>query len=156
MINIKVDELSELIKQQIADFEKRVDVSEVGVVLSIGDGISKVYGIDNCMAGELLEFPNGIYGLALNLEEDYVGAVIFGEDVYIKEGDVVKRTGKLVQVPAGPALLGRVVNAIGQPLDNKGPINTDTYRNVEVKAQGIVQRQPVKEPLQTGIKAVDA
>ena len=156
MIDIKVEELSELIKQQIVDFEKRVDVSEVGIVLSIGDGIARIYGIDNCMAGELLEFPNSIYGLALNLEEDYVGAVIFGEDIYVKEGDPVKRTGNLIQVPVGPALLGRVVNAIGQPLDNKGPIETDLFYNVEVKAEGIVQRQPVREPLQTGIKAVDA
>ncbi len=149
-------EISELIKKQIADFEKRVDVSEVGTVVKVGDGIAKIYGLDNCMASELLEFPNNVFGMALNLEEDSVGAVLFGEDTLIKEGDLVKRTGKIMEVPAGKALLGRVVNAIGQPIDGKGPIATTESRIVDVVAPGIIDRQPVGEPMQTGLKAVDA
>lgn len=155
-MEIKVDEISEYLKKQITDFEKRVDVSEVGVVTSVGDGIARIYGLDNCMASELLEFPNNIYGMALNLEEDIVGAVLFGEDTVIKEGDVVKRTGKIMSVPAGEEMIGRVINAIGQPIDGKGPINAKTSRIVDVVAPGIVDRQPVREPLQTGIKAIDA
>ncbi len=155
-MEIKVDEISEYLKKQITDFEKRVDVSEVGVVTSVGDGIARIYGLDNCMASELLEFPNGVFGMALNLEEDTVGAVLFGEDNAIKEGDVAKRTGKIMSVPAGEEMVGRVINAIGQPIDGKGPINTKSSRIVDVVAPGIVDRQPVREPLQTGIKAIDA
>lgn len=155
-MEIKVEEISEYLKKQIADFEKRVDVSEVGVVTSVGDGIARIYGLDNCMASELLEFPNGVFGMALNLEEDVVGAVLFDEDTLIKEGDVVKRTGKIMSVPAGEEMVGRVINAIGQPIDGKGPINAKSSRIVDVVAPGIVDRQPVREPLQTGIKAIDA
>ncbi len=155
-MEIKVQEISEYLKKQISDFEKRVDVSEVGVVTSVGDGIARVYGLDNCMASELLEFPNGVYGMALNLEEDMVGTVLFGEDTLIKEGDVVKRTGKIMSVPVGPEMVGRVVNAIGQPIDGKGPVNTKTTRIVDVVAPGIIDRSPVNQPMQTGVKAVDA
>jgi F-type H+-transporting ATPase subunit alpha len=154
--DLKAEEISDLIKKQITDFEKRVDVSEVGTVVKVGDGIAKIYGLDKCMASELLEFPNDVYGMALNLEEDSVGAVLFGEDTLIKEGDIVKRTGKIMSVPAGEALLGRVVNAIGQPIDGKGPIDAQESRIVDVLAPGIIDRQPVSEPLQTGLKAVDA
>jgi F-type H+-transporting ATPase subunit alpha len=153
---LKAEEISELIKKQITDFEKRVDVSEVGTVISVGDGIAKIYGLDKCMASELLEFPNEVYGMALNLEQDAVGAVLFGEDTLIKEGDIVKRTGKIMSVPVGKALCGRVVNAIGQPIDGKGPIESSQQSIVDVVAPGIIQRQPVREPLQTGLKAVDA
>lgn len=155
-MEINVDEISQAIRRQITDFEKKVDVSEIGSVLSVGDGIAKIYGLDNCMSSELLEFPNNIYGMALNLETDAVGAVLFGEDTHIKEGDVVKRTGRIMSVPVGEAMLGRVVNAIGQPIDGKGPIGTKETRIVDVIAPGIVDRQPVKEPLQTGIKSIDA
>jgi F-type H+-transporting ATPase subunit alpha len=155
-MEIKVEEIREYLKKQITDFEKRVDVSEVGVVTNVGDGIARIYGLDNCMASELLEFPNGVFGMALNLEEDMVGAVLFGEDTLIKEGDVVKRTGKIMSVPAGEEMVGRVINAIGQPIDGKGPINAKASRIVDVVAPGIVDRQPVREPLQTGIKAIDA
>ncbi len=154
--DLKAEEISELIKKQITDFEKRVDVSEIGSVVKVGDGIAKIYGLDNAMASELLEFPNEVYGMALNLEEDSVGAVLFGEDTLIKEGDIVKRTGKIMSVPVGDALLGRVVNAIGQPIDGKGPIDSKENRIVDVVAPGIIDRQPVREPLQTGLKAVDA
>ena len=155
-MEIKVQEISEYLKKQISDFEKRVDVSEVGVVTSVGDGIARVYGLDNCMASELLEFPNGVYGMALNLEEDMGGTVLFGEDTLIKEGDVVKRTGRIMSVPVGPEMVGRVVNAIGQPIDGKGPVNTKTTRIVDVVAPGIIDRSPVNQPMQTGVKAVDA
>ncbi len=155
-MEIKVEEISELIRKQITDFEKKVDVSEIGTVLSVGDGIARVYGLENAMASELLEFPNGVFGMALNLEEDVVGAVLFGEDTLIKEGDIVKRTGRIMEVPVGEALLGRVVNAIGQPIDGKGPINATERRMVDIVAPGIVDRQPVSEPLQTGLKAIDA
>jgi F-type H+-transporting ATPase subunit alpha len=155
-MEIKVEEISEYLKKQIADFEKRVDVSEVGIVTSVGDGIARIYGLDNCMASELLEFPNGIFGMALNLEEDIVGAVLFGEDTLIKEGDVVKRTGRIMSVPVGEEMIGRVVNAIGEPIDGKGPINAKSTRIVDVVAPGIIDRQPVREPLQTGIKAIDS
>jgi F-type H+-transporting ATPase subunit alpha len=153
---LEANEISELIKKQITDFEKRVDVSEVGTVVKVGDGIARIYGLDNCMASELLEFPNEVFGMALNLEEDSVGAVLFGEDTLIKEGDIVKRTGKIMSVPAGKELLGRAVNAIGQPIDGKGPINATENRIVDVVAPGIIDRQPVGEPMQTGLKSVDA
>ncbi|MDI6801064.1 MAG: F0F1 ATP synthase subunit alpha [Thermodesulfovibrionales bacterium] len=155
-MEIKVEEISEYLKKQITDFEKRVDVSEVGIVTGVGDGIARIYGLDNCMSSELLEFPNNIYGMALNLEEEMVGSVLFGEDTLIKEGDVVKRTGRIMSVPVGEEMTGRVVNAIGQPIDGKGPINAKTSRMVDVVAPGIIERQPVREPLQTGIKAIDA
>ena len=155
-MEINVAEISELLRKQITDFEKKVDISEIGTVISVGDGIARVYGLEKCMASELLEFPNNIYGMALNLEEDSVGAVLFGEDSLILEGDVVKRTGRIMSVPVGEAMRGRVINAIGQPIDGKGPINTKDRRLVDVVAPGIVDRQPVKEPLQTGLKAIDA
>ncbi len=155
-MEIKVEEISELLRKQITDFEKKVDVSEVGSVVSVGDGIARVYGLEKCMSSELLEFPNGIMGMALNLEEDTVGAVLFGEDSLIHEGDVVKRTGRIMSVPVGDAMRGRVVNAIGQPIDGKGPINTKDTRIVDVVAPGIVDRQPVSEPMQTGLKAIDS
>jgi F-type H+/Na+-transporting ATPase subunit alpha len=155
-MEIKVDEISELLRKQIADFEKKVDVSEIGSVISVGDGIARIYGLDKCMASELLEFPNGVMGMALNLEEDSVGAVLFGEDSLIHEGDIVKRTGRIMSVPVGNELRGRVVNAIGQPIDGKGPINTKEMRIVDVVAPGIIERKSVHEPLQTGLKAIDA
>lgn len=152
---IKAEEISQLIKTQIKGFEKSIDVKEVGAVISVGDGIARIYGLEKAMLGELLEFPHNIRGMALNLESDNVGAAIFGEDYKIKEGDVVKRTGKIVEVPVGEGLMGRVINAIGVPIDGKGPLETKATRRVEVKARGIVDRKPVKEPLQTGIKAID-
>ncbi len=155
-MEINVDEISAQLKAQINDFEKKVDVSEVGSVISVGDGISRVYGLDNCMSMELLEFPKGVFGMALNLEEDSVGAVLFGDDSLVKEGDVVKRTGRIMSVPVGDALIGRVVNGIGQPIDGKGEIKSDKTAVVDVVAPGIIQRKSVGEPLQTGIKAVDA
>ena len=155
-MEIKVDEISALLRKQITDFEKKVDVSEIGTVVSVGDGIARVYGLDKCMSSELLEFPNNIMGMALNLEEDSVGAVLFGEDSFIHEGDIVKRTGRIMSVPVGEAMRGRVVNAIGQPIDGKGPINTKDFRIVDVVAPGIVDRQPVSEPMQTGLKAIDS
>src|SRR5512135_2818071 len=155
-MQIKAEEISELIKRQIAEFEKGVDVMEVGTVITVGDGIAKVYGLEKCMQGELLEFPSSVMGMALNLEEDNVGAVLFGEDTLIKEGDIVKRTGRIMEVPVGDAVIGRVVDGIGLPVDGKGPIVSKESRRVEVIAPGIVKRQPVREPLQTGIKAIDA
>ncbi|NLI30842.1 MAG: F0F1 ATP synthase subunit alpha [Nitrospiraceae bacterium] len=155
-MEIKVAEISEYLKKQITDFEKKVDVSEVGIVTSVGDGIARIYGLDNCMASELLEFPNNVFGMALNLEEETVGAVLFGEDTLIKEGDVVKRTGRIMSVPVGEAAIGRVLNAIGQPIDGKGPVNTTHTRIVDVVAPGIIDREPVTQPMQTGIKAIDA
>ncbi len=153
---IKAEELSELIKSQIQGFEKEINVEEVGTVISVGDGISRIYGLEKVMAGELVEFPGNLYGMVLNLEEDNVGVAIFGEDYTIKEGDTVKRTGRIVEIPVGDAMLGRVVDALGQPIDGLGPIETEHSMKIEVKAPGIVKRQPVKEPLQTGIKAVDS
>lgn len=155
-MEIKVEEISELLRKQITDFEKKVDVSEIGTVISVGDGIARVYGLEKCMASELLEFPNNVFAMALNLEEDMVGAVLFGEDSLIKEGDIVKRTGRIMSVPVGDAIIGRVVNAIGQPIDGKGPISSSESKLVDVVAPGIVDRQPVREPLQTGLKAIDS
>ena len=155
-MEIKVDEISAQLKAQINDFEKKVDVSEVGSVISVGDGISRVYGLDNCMSMELLEFQSGVFGMALNLEEDSVGVVLFGDDSKVKEGDVVKRTGRIMSVPVGEELVGRVVNGIGQPIDGKGDLKTTQTAIVDVVAPGIIQRKSVGEPLQTGIKAVDA
>ncbi|MBI5236038.1 MAG: F0F1 ATP synthase subunit alpha [Deltaproteobacteria bacterium] len=152
---INVGEISQLIKTQIQGFEKEIDIKEVGAVISVGDGIARIYGLEKAMAGELLEFPGQIYGMVLNLEEDNVGAAILGECHTIKEGDTVKRTGKIVEVPVGASLMGRVVNALGQPIDDKGPIEAAEMKRVEIKAPGIVARKSVKEPLQTGIKAID-
>ena len=155
-MNIRPEEISAVIRQQIKQYENRMEISDFGTVIQVGDGIARVYGLDNCMASELLEFPNGIYGMAMNLEEDNVGCVILGSDKGIKEGDVVKPTGAVVEVPVGDALIGRVVNALGQPIDGKGPIATTKTRPVEFPAPGVLQRQSVKEPLQTGLKAVDS
>ncbi|MEC9492087.1 F0F1 ATP synthase subunit alpha [Flexistipes sp.] len=155
-MQIRAEEISKIIKDQIENFEQKVQVEEVGTILSAGDGIAKVYGLDNAMAGELVEFPGGVYGIVFNLEEDNVGIVIMGDYEHIKEGDVVKRTGRIASVPVGEALVGRVVNPLGQPLDGKGKIETDEYDDIEKIAPGIVKRQPVEEPLQTGIKAIDS
>jgi len=156
MVEIKADEISELIKRQIEDFEGKIELSEIGTVISVGDGIARIYGLEKVMYNELLEFPHGIYGMALNLEEDNVGAVLLGEDTLIKEGDIVKRTGRIVEVPVGEAMIGRVVNALGQPVDGKGPIETKEYRPIERIAPGVVDRLPVNQPLQTGLKAIDS
>lgn len=154
-MELKVEEISGYLKKHITEYEKRVDVSEVGVITYVGDGVARIYGLDNCMAAEMLEMPNGVVGMALNLEEDNIGAILFGEDKLVKEGDIVKRTGRVMETPAGQAMVGRVVNAIGQPIDGKGPINASHSMKVDVVAPGIIKRQPVTQPLQTGIKAVD-
>ena len=156
MQTLRAEEISSLIRKQISDFDARLEVSETGTIISVGDGVARVHGLDKCMSGEMLEMPGGLYGLALNLEEDNVGVAIFGSDAACKEGDTVKRTGKILQVPVGEGLAGRVINAIGLPLDGKGPINSNIFAVVETKAPGIVKRQPVKEPLQTGLKVIDA
>ncbi len=153
---LKPSEVSEVIQREIESAGDMVDVTEVGQVVQVGDGIARVYGLEKAMAGELLEFPNGVFGMALNLEQDNVGAVLLGSDELIKEGDQVKRTERIVQVPAGDALLGRVVNALGQAIDGRGDIKTESFRNIERVAPGIVKRQPVEAPLQTGLKAIDA
>ncbi len=155
-MQIRPEEISQIIREQIEGYDKIAERSEVGTVLSVGDGIARIHGLGQVMAGELIEFPHHIYGIALNLEEDNVGAAILGHDFEIREGDTVKRTGKIAEVPVGNAMLGRVVNALGQPIDGLGPIDTQETRKIEVKALGIVAREPVKEPLQTGLKAVDA
>jgi F-type H+/Na+-transporting ATPase subunit alpha len=154
-MEIGTAEISRIIKEQIRDYDKTVEIQEVGTVLSTGDGIARIYGLDKVAAGELLEFPHHIYGVALNLEEDNVGAALFGETHMIKEGDTVKRTGRIAEVPVGKELIGRVVDALGEPIDGRGPIDTKERRRIELKAPGIVARQPVKEPLQTGLKAID-
>jgi F-type H+-transporting ATPase subunit alpha len=155
-MEIKVEEISELIKQKIEGFKLDFNKEETGIIISVGDGIARIYGLENVMYNELLEFPHDIYGIALNLEEDSVGSVILGEGHLIKEGDTVKRTGRIISVPAGEALVGRVVNPLGEPLDDLGPIETKTYMPIERLAPGVIARQPVKEPLQTGIKSIDA
>jgi len=155
-MELRAEEISQIIKDQIANYDKKVEISETGTILTVGDGIARIYGLEKAMSGELLLFPHDIYGMVLNLEEDNVGAAIFGEDTEIKEGDEVKRTGKIVEVPVGKGILGRVVNALGQPIDGKGPLQTDETRKVEIKAPGIVDRQSVNEPLQTGLKAIDS
>ncbi|MBI3988497.1 MAG: F0F1 ATP synthase subunit alpha [candidate division NC10 bacterium] len=156
MVQIKAEEISELIRRQLQGYQAAIDVAEVGTVVEVGDGIARIYGLENAMAGELLAFPHDIYGIVLNLEEDNVGAVLMGEDTHIKEGDVVKRTGRIAQVPVGDALVGRVVNALGQPIDGKGPFHAKEFKPIERYAPGVVDRLPVKEPLQTGIKAIDS
>lgn len=155
-MQIKAEEISSIIQDKIKGFDQRVDVTETGYVIQVGDGIAKVYGLEGAMAGELLEFPGDVFGVALNLEEDSVGAVLMGSDTGIKEGDSVKRTGRIAEVPVGEALVGRVVDAMGQPIDGKGPIQTTETRLIEVRAPGVVERQSVNEPLQTGLKAIDA
>jgi F-type H+-transporting ATPase subunit alpha len=155
-MQIKAEEISSIIKEKIKGFDQRVDVKEMGYVIQVGDNIAKVYGLEGAMAGELLEFTGGVYGVALNLEEDSVGVVILGEDTGIREGDPVKRTGRIAEVPVGEALVGRVVDAIGMPIDGKGPINSTETRLIEIRAPGVVDRQSVGEPLQTGLKAIDA
>ena len=155
-MDIRPAEISAILKQQIANFGTEAEVAEVGEVLSVGDGIARVYGLDSVQAGEMVEFPGGIKGMTLNLETDNVGVVIFGDDRTIKEGDTVKRTGAIVDVPIGKALLGRVVDALGNPIDDKGPIEADERRRVEVKAPGIISRRSVHEPVQTGLKAIDS
>ncbi|NCC22059.1 MAG: F0F1 ATP synthase subunit alpha [Alphaproteobacteria bacterium] len=155
-MEIRAAEISEILKKQIAGFGVQADVAEIGQVLSVGDGVARVYGLDKCRAGEMVEFPGGVRGMALNLEVDNVGVVIFGDDRDIKEGDIVRRTGEIVEVPVGPELLGRVVDALGNPIDGKGPIKAKELRRVDVKAPGIIPRKSVHEPMQTGLMAIDA
>src|SRR3712207_1052796 len=155
-MDLKADEISKIIREQIGSFAVDVDVAEVGTVTSLGDGIARLHGCERAMAGEMLEFPHGVFGIALNLEEDSVGCVLLGEYREIKEGDPVKRTGRIISVPVGEELLGRVVNALGQPIDGKGPVPAKKFRTIEGRAMNVVERQPVKEPLQTGWKSIDA
>ncbi|MHB8791879.1 MAG: F0F1 ATP synthase subunit alpha [Thermoleophilia bacterium] len=155
-MKLRPEEITAVLKSQIENYEAEVKVEEVGRVLEVGDGIARIHGLENCMSSEMLELPNDVVGLALNLEEDNVGAVLMGPDTLISEGDLVKRSGKVMSVPVGEALVGRVVNALGRPIDNKGPIETSEYRPVEFKAPGVLQRQPVREPLQTGLKSIDS
>ncbi len=156
MAQIRADEIERVLREEIENYDKAVQVSEVGSVISVGDGIARIYGLEKVMAGELIEFPHGIKGIALNLEEDQVGAVLLGEATEISQGDEVRRTGRIMSVPVGEALIGRVVNALGQPIDDKGPIQTEKFSAIERLAPGVVDRQPVKEPLQTGLKAIDS
>jgi F-type H+-transporting ATPase subunit alpha len=155
-MDIKAEEISKIIRDQIGSYAVDVNVAEVGTIVSVGDGIARVHGVENTMAGEMLEFPHGIYGIALNLEEESVGVVLLGDYSEIREGDTVKRTGRIISVPVGPELVGRVVNALGQPIDGKGPIVSKGSMPIERLAPGVVDRQPVKEPMQTGLKAIDA
>ncbi len=156
MVEVRPEEISAILRRQLSGFESEADIYEVGTVLQVGDGVARVYGLTKVMASELVEFPNNVMGMVLNLEEDNVGVMLFGDDSLVKEGDTVRRTGRTVSVPIGNALLGRVVNALGQPIDDKGPINIDKYYPIERKAPGVIARQPVKEPLQTGLKVIDA
>ncbi|MBC8020757.1 MAG: F0F1 ATP synthase subunit alpha, partial [Methyloceanibacter sp.] len=155
-MDIRAAEISAILKEQIKNFGQEAEVAEIGQVLSVGDGIARVYGLDKVQAGEMVEFADGTRGMALNLEVDNVGIVIFGDDRHIKEGDIVKRTGAIVEVPVGKGLLGRVVDALGNPIDGRGPIKSQEKRRVDVKAPGIIPRQSVHEPMQTGLKAIDA
>src|SRR3954447_13183032 len=156
MAQIKADEITKLIREQIEGFESKITVDEVGTVISLGDGIARIYGLDKVMAGELLDFPHGIAGIAMNLEEDQVGAVLLGEYTEIKEGDQVKRTGRIMSVPTGEGMIGRVVDGLGQPIDGKGPVQAKKYIPVERIAPGVIDRQPVRESMATGIKAIDS
>ena len=156
MAQIRADEITSILRQEIENYEKAIDVTEIGSVISVGDGIARIHGLEKVMAGELIEFPHEVSGIAMNLEEDQVGAVLLGDYTEIKEGDEVKRTGRIMSVPVGEELIGRVVNALGEPIDGKGPIQTTRFNPVERLAPGVVARQPVKEPMQTGIKAIDA
>ena len=155
-MNIKPEEITSIIKKEIEKYEKQIKTVDSGTIIQVGDGVARVYGLDECMEGELLEFPNDVYGMALNLEQDNVGCVLLGSEEGIKEGDIVKGTGRIVEVPVGDELIGRVVNSLGEPLDGKGPINTNQTRPVEVPAPSIIERSSVNEPLQTGIKAIDS
>ncbi len=155
-MEIRAEEISQVIRDQIKDYEKKMEVNETGVVLSVGDGVARVHGVQKAMAMEMLEFPGGIYGLCLNLEEDNVGVAIMGDDTRIKEGDIVKRTGRIAEIPVGEAVLGRVIDAVGNPLDGKGPLNAKEFRRLEMVAPGVIARKPVTEPMFTGIKAIDA
>src|SRR5215218_9009168 len=156
MAQIRADEITRVLREEIENYERALSVSETGFVISVGDGIARIHGLETVMAGELIEFPHGVSGIALNLEEDQVGAVLLGDPTEIKEGDEVRRTGRIMSVPVGRAMIGRVVNALGQPIDDKGPIDTQEFGAMERIAPGVVDRQSVKEPLQTGIKAIDA
>ena len=156
MAQVKSDEVSAILRKQLAGFENEMESYDVGTVLFVGDGVARVYGLSKCMASELIEFPNGVFGMALNLEEDNVGCILFGDSSLVKEGDTVKRTGRVASMPVGEAMLGRVINPLGQPIDGKGEVKTDKFLPLERKALGVMQRQPVTEPLQTGVKAVDA
>jgi len=155
-MEIRAEEISQIIREQIKDYEKKLEVSETGRVLSVGDGVARVHGVEKAMAMEMLEFPGGIFGLCLNLEEDNVGVAIMGDDTKIKEGDLVKRTGRIAEIPVGEAVLGRVIDAVGNPLDGKGPVNAKEFRRIEMVAPGVIARQPVRESMYTGIKAIDA
>ena len=155
-MDIRASEISAILKEQIKNFGREAEVSEIGQVLSVGDGIARVYGLDKVQAGEMVEFPGGVRGMALNLEADNVGVVIFGDDTTIREGDTVKRTGAIVDVPVGKGLLGRVVDGLGNPIDGKGAIKGEERRQVDVKAPGIIPRRSVHEPMQTGLKAIDS
>lgn len=155
MAEVRPDEVSAILRKQLAGFEKEVDVYDVGTVLQVGDGVARVYGLSKALMSELVEFPHGVYGMVLNIEEDNVGCILFGESREIKEGDTVKRTGRVASMPVGERMLGRVINPLGQPLDGRGPIHTEHFLPIERKALGVIERQPVKEPLQTGIKAID-
>ena len=156
MAEVKPDEVSAILRKQLSGFEKEIDIYEVGTVVQIGDGVARVYGLTKCMASELIEFPHGVFGMALNLEEDNVGCILFGDYTLVKEGDEAKRTGRVASMPVGEEMIGRVINPLGQPVDGKGPITTSKYLPIERKALGVIARQPVKEPLQTGIKAIDS
>ena len=156
MAQIKADEITKLIREQIENYQSQISVDETGSVITLGDGIARVYGLDRVMAGELLSFPHDVSGIAMNLEEDQVGVVLLGEYTEIKAGDEVKRTGRIMSVPVGDALIGRVVNSLGQPIDDKGPIATDQFNEVDRLAPGVINRHPVKEPMATGLKAIDS
>src|SRR5438045_585384 len=156
MAQIRADEITSLLRQEIENYERAIDVSETGSVISVGDGIARIHGLEKVMAGELIQFPHNVAGIAMNLEEDQVGAVLLGDYTEIQEGDEVRRTGRIMSVPVGDEMIGRVVNALGEPIDGKGPIQTKSFNSIERLAPGVVERSPVKEPLQTGIKAIDA
>ena len=156
MAGIKADEITQIIREQIENYESKIEVDEVGTVITLGDGIARIYGLDKVMAGELVEFPHDVAGIAMNLEEDQVGAVLLGDYTEIKEGDEVRRTGRIMSVPVGEAMIGRVVDALGQPIDDKGPIATDKFNHIERIAPGVIDRRPVREPMATGLKAIDS
>src|ERR1051326_6470943 len=155
MAQIRADEITSILRQEIENYERAIDVTETGSVISVGDCIARIHGLEKVMAGELIEFPHNVSGIAMNLEEDQVGAVLLGEYQHIREGDEVRRTGQIMSVPVGEAMIGRVVDALGRPIDGKGPIATDKSNAIERIAPGVIQRQPVKQPMQTGIKAID-
>ena len=155
-LKINPEEISAILKRHIEQYQVKVEMEEVGEIIEAGDGIARIKGLPSCMSAEMLEFPEGIYGMALNLEEDQIGAMILGDIAHIEQGDPVRRTGKVLSVPVGDALVGRIVNAVGQPIDGKGPIHTDKFRLIEGVAPNVVERQPVKEPLQTGLKCIDS